>query len=45
MNNTEMSSVNVSLFRIVNNQHCPQCGSLMKETERRKRRFNYLCVV
>lgn len=36
MNNTETSLANVSLFNVVNNRHCPQCGSLMKEAERRK---------
>jgi len=36
MNNTETSLVNVGLFRVVNNQHCPQCGGLIKEAQRRK---------
>ncbi len=36
MNNTETSLAKVSLFNVVNNQHCPQCGGLIKEAERRK---------
>jgi len=36
MNNTETSLVNVSLFNVVNNRHCLQCGSRMKESDRRK---------
>ena len=36
MNNTETSLVNVSLFKAVNNRHCPQCGALMKEADRCK---------
>jgi len=35
MNNTETNLVNVSLFNVVNNQHCPQCSGLMKEVDRR----------
>jgi hypothetical protein len=36
MNNTETSLVKVSLFNVINNRHCPQCGSQMKESEKRK---------
>ena len=36
MNNTETSLAMVSLFNVVNNQRCPQCGGLMKESERRE---------
>jgi hypothetical protein len=36
MNNTETSFVNISLFDVVSNRHCPQCGSPMKEVDRRK---------
>jgi hypothetical protein len=31
MNNAETSFATVSLFNIVNNQHCPECGSSMNE--------------
>ena len=37
MNNTETSLVNVSLFNVVNNRHCPQCGGLMNESDRCKK--------
>ena len=36
MNNAETSLVNVSLFNVVSNRHCPQCGGLIKESDRRK---------
>lgn len=36
MNHTETSMVKVSLFNVVNNQQCPQCGGRMKELDRRK---------
>ena len=36
MNNAETSLANVSLFNVANNRHCPQCGGLMKEAQRRK---------
>jgi len=36
MNNTETSMVKVSLFKAVNNRHCPQCGALLKEADRCK---------
>ena len=36
MNNTEMSLAKVSLFNVVNNQRCPQCRGLMKESDRLK---------
>ena len=36
MNNTETSLAKVSLFNVVNNQRCPQCGGLMKKSERRE---------
>ena len=34
MNNTETSLVSISLFNVVNNQHCPQCGGKMNESDR-----------
>lgn len=34
MNNTGTSLVNVSLFNVVNNQRCPQCGGPMREMDR-----------
>ena len=36
MNNSETSLVKGSLFNVINNQHCPQCSSQMKESDRRK---------
>lgn len=36
MNNTETSLAHVGLFEVVNSRHCPQCGGLMEEVDRRK---------
>ena len=36
MNPSEISLVKVSLFNVINNQHCPQCSSQMKEADRGK---------
>jgi hypothetical protein len=36
MNNTETRPVNFGLFKVTNNQRCPQCGGPMKEVERCK---------
>ena len=30
------SLAGISLFDVVSNRHCPQCGGLMKEVDRRK---------
>ncbi|MBN1126839.1 MAG: hypothetical protein JXA82_17670 [Sedimentisphaerales bacterium] len=35
MQNQETSLVGAGLFKIENSRGCPQCGSQMKETERR----------
>jgi len=33
VNSTETGLANVSLFNVVNNQHCPQCGGLTEEVD------------
>ena len=36
MNHPEISLVKSRLFKVINNQRCPQCSSQMKEADRRK---------